>query len=118
MKRAAQGGRLAESRFIHFATHGLLESGASREPSLVLGRHAESDDDGLPELHEVTRLKLNADLVVLSACDTGRGRLYAGKDRTAWLDRSCTPARSRLCAACGASPTNRLQNSCKNSMRG
>src|SRR5262249_56467940 len=70
----------------HFASHGILGLEAGRQPSLVLslvGNGGQADEggtnDGYLQLDEVMRLRLNADLVVLSACETGRGRLYDGE---------------------------------------
>lgn len=65
--------RLPQARFVHLATHGLfddiqgLNSGIALTPS--------GKDDGLLTASQILDLKLNAELVVLSACDTGRGRL-------------------------------------------
>jgi len=65
---------------IHFATHGMLDN---RHPlySYLLLAKAEGDDeeDGLIEAREIMSLNLCADLVVLSACDTARGRIGAGE---------------------------------------
>ncbi len=65
---------------IHFATHGVLDN---RNPlySYLLVAKAEGDDvdDGLIEAREIMNLHLPADLVVLSACDTARGRIGAGE---------------------------------------
>ena len=70
-------------RIVYFATHGLLpgELHCQAEPGLVLSPPAttasSTDEDGLLEASEVAALKLNADLVVLSACNTaaaGGGR--------------------------------------------
>jgi CHAT domain-containing protein len=67
---------LGRYRFIHFATHGLLpvESGI-KEPALVLSYEGERKDDMLLTLSEILRLKLRADMVVLSACNTGSGKV-------------------------------------------
>jgi CHAT domain-containing protein/tetratricopeptide (TPR) repeat protein len=86
VKAASASGELARARFVHFATHGVLGFGDGQQPALVLsqvgndGRQdADGVNDGFLTLSEVTFLKLNADLVVLSACRSGRGRLYNGE---------------------------------------
>jgi tetratricopeptide (TPR) repeat protein/CHAT domain-containing protein len=79
IKALSRSGTLERYRILHFATHGLLagdvEVMASRqgEPALVLTPpdvSRDSDDDGLLTASEVAQLKLNADWVVLSACNT------------------------------------------------
>jgi CHAT domain-containing protein len=66
---------LNNHRIVLFATHGLLPSKLQclPEPALLLSKSAGrgSQGDGLLTSSEVLGLKLNADLVVLSACDTG-----------------------------------------------
>ncbi|MCF2151319.1 CHAT domain-containing tetratricopeptide repeat protein [Desmonostoc muscorum LEGE 12446] len=80
--------RLPQARFVHLATHGLfddiqgLNSGIALTPS--------GKDDGLLTASEILDLKLNAELVVLSACDTGRGRLTG--DGVIGLSRSLISA--------------------------
>jgi CHAT domain-containing protein len=68
---------LADYRIVYFATHGLVASDVRglAEPSLVLSipRELSEFDDGLLTSSEVAQLKLNADWVVLSACNTIAG---------------------------------------------
>jgi CHAT domain-containing protein len=68
---------LADYRIVYFATHGLVAGDIKglAEPSLVLSIPAQPTDrdDGLLTASEVAQLKLNADWVVLSACNTVAG---------------------------------------------
>ncbi len=67
-------------RVLHFATHALLDDHNPLYSSLVLSPTApEGGEDGLLEAWEILGLHLDADLVVLSACQTARGRLRAGE---------------------------------------
>ncbi len=66
---------LRNYRFLHFATHGLLpvDSGL-REPALLFSFTGNPDDMFL-ELSQVLNLQLQSEMVVLSACNTGSGKL-------------------------------------------
>lgn len=64
-------------KVLHLATHGLLDDNSPMYSQLVL---ATGDaEDGLLEAREVMDMDLHADLAVLSACDSGRGRVGAGE---------------------------------------
>lgn len=65
---------------IHLATHGILDDASPMYSRLVMARDKnDPTDDGLLEAREIMRLDLRADLVVLSACQTARGRFGAGE---------------------------------------
>jgi CHAT domain-containing protein len=77
IKSLSDSGRINQYRMLHFATHGAL-SGQVRgsiEPGLVLTPPAAAtpNDDGYLSSSEISQLKLNADWVVLSACNTAGG---------------------------------------------
>jgi CHAT domain-containing protein len=84
VKRLSSSGDLARYRMLHFATHGALAgqlSGTS-EPGLILSppNTATAGDDGYLSGSEIAALKLDADWVILSACNTAGG---AGKGEAA-----------------------------------
>ena len=60
---------------IHFATHGLISQRMPARSALVLAPG--KDEDGFLQIREICRLKLESDLVVLSACETARGKVLA-----------------------------------------
>jgi len=66
---------LDQFRIIHIAAHGIASSKFPDRAALALGEDAEHKDDGLLQAREIRQLRLSADLVTLSACDTGAGRL-------------------------------------------
>jgi CHAT domain-containing protein len=68
-----------DATIIHFATHGLLDE---REPMLsgiLLAQDDDEVEDGLLQAHEVVTMRIPADLVTLSACEMGRGRIERGE---------------------------------------
>ena len=64
---------LIEYRLIHFACHGFLDERNSFRSALVLSLNTQQEDDGYLQMREIYGLNLNADLVVLSACQAGSG---------------------------------------------
>jgi CHAT domain-containing protein len=72
---------LADYRFVHFATHGFLDSQHPELSGIMLSMFDEEGNpqDGFLRAHEVFNLKLNADVVVLSACQTGLGKDVKGE---------------------------------------
>lgn len=77
VKRLSASGALSRYRILHFATHGVLagQLGTTREPGLVLTppATASAGDDGYLSASEIAALKLDADWVILSACNTAGG---------------------------------------------
>ncbi|MBD1943865.1 CHAT domain-containing protein [Coleofasciculus sp. FACHB-712] len=79
---------LPKARIIHLATHGLLDDYRGLGSAIALA--PSNQNDGLLTAEEILNLKLNAELVVLSACDTGRGRITG--DGVIGLSRSLISA--------------------------
>ncbi|MDF5719479.1 MAG: tetratricopeptide repeat protein [Rhizonema sp. PD37] len=93
--------RLPQARIIHFATHGLFDDIRGLDSAIALAPEnpnslssplskEDKKRDGLLTAGEILDLKINADLVVLSACDTGRGRITG--DGVIGLSRSLISA--------------------------
>lgn len=79
---------MPNARIIHLATHGLLDDERGIESAIALAPFGK--DDGLLTASQILNLKLNAELVVLSACNTGRGRITG--DGVIGLSRSLITA--------------------------
>lgn len=72
---------LADFNMVHFAVHGASDPNHPAGHALVLGSPVNETEDGFLRAYEVSRLGLNADLVVLSACNTAVGN-PSGQDGT------------------------------------
>ncbi|MBN1791842.1 MAG: tetratricopeptide repeat protein [Bacteroidales bacterium] len=70
---------LENYKYIHFATHGFIEESLPFRSGILLSTNEESKEDGILQVNEILNLKLNADMVALSACQTARGKLYRGE---------------------------------------
>lgn len=77
VKRLSNTGELARFRIVHFATHGAMAGDlkGTAEPGLILTPPdaATDEDDGYLSAPEIASLKLDADWVILSACNTAAG---------------------------------------------
>ena len=75
------GGRLRSYDYLHFVTHGLFDEARPDQPALVLSRFNPAGGlrRGLLYAQDIEALELNAKLVVLSACETARGREVRGE---------------------------------------
>ncbi|MEA5504699.1 CHAT domain-containing tetratricopeptide repeat protein [Halotia wernerae UHCC 0503] len=79
----------SSAKIIHLATHGLLDDPRKNIPTAI-ALASTSKDDGLLTPGEIVDLPINAELVVLSACDTGRGAITG--DGVIGLSRSLITA--------------------------
>ncbi len=89
---------LSKSRIVAFATHALVAGDLENaEPALVLTPPTVGSeiDDGLLTSSEVSQLKLNADFVILSACNTASGDSLGGGEGLSGLAKSFFYAGSR-----------------------
>jgi CHAT domain-containing protein/tetratricopeptide (TPR) repeat protein len=79
-REAAVKAEAGRYRVLHFATHALLDDRNPMYSRILLASEPDgSSEDGLLEAWEVMKLDLSADLIVLSACQTARGRVAPGE---------------------------------------
>jgi CHAT domain-containing protein/Flp pilus assembly protein TadD len=76
-KTSVQQENLTEYKRIHFATHAFIDERRPERSGIVLS--SAGQEDGVLRINDILALKLNADLVVLSACQTGLGKLMRGE---------------------------------------
>lgn len=77
----ATSDELSKYRYVHFATHGYVDTTRSGLSAIVLSLVDEQGNpqDGFLRTHDIYNLKLPAELVVLSACETGLGKAVTGE---------------------------------------
>jgi filamentous hemagglutinin family protein len=80
---------LSDAQVIHFATHGLFNETHPLQGAIALAPST-AEEDGFLTAAEILDLSINAELVVLSACDTGRGKITG--DGVVGLSRSLIAA--------------------------
>jgi CHAT domain-containing protein len=80
-REAVLNADLKQYRYVHFATHGVVDSRTPALSALALSQFDESGNAlaGFLRLDDIYSLDLNADVVVLSACDTALGREIRGE---------------------------------------
>ncbi|MCI0615077.1 CHAT domain-containing protein [bacterium] len=71
--------RISDYKVIHFATHAVIDDQIPRRSGVILSPDEKNGADGILQLYELRNLNLNAQLVVLSACQTGLGKLVKGE---------------------------------------
>ena len=98
VKRLSASGELAKYRIVHFATHGALAGQivGNTEPGLLLTppESPSEEDDGYLTASEIAGLKLDADWVILSACNTAAGGAQ-GAEALSGLARAFIYAQAR-----------------------
>ena len=80
-REIATSDELSKYRYVHFATHGYLDTSRAGLSAIVLSLVDEQGkaQDGFLRTHDIYNLKLPAELVVLSACETGLGKDLEGE---------------------------------------
>ena len=80
-RQTATSAELSKYRYIHFATHGIMDLEHPELSGIVFSMFDEKGrpQDGYVRLHEIYNLNLPAELVVLSACQTGVGKQIRGE---------------------------------------
>jgi len=70
---------LEDYKIIHFATHSRIDNNSPARSHIALARNYNTAENDFLETREIYNLKLNADLVTLSACETGLGKFIKGE---------------------------------------
>lgn len=89
---------LGDIRIVHLALHGVADDTFPDRSALVFAGGGRAGEDGLLQAREIRRLPINAELVTLSACDAGLGRID-GEEGTSSLVEAFLNAGARSVVA-------------------
>ncbi|MCH8874571.1 CHAT domain-containing protein, partial [candidate division KSB1 bacterium] len=78
-EKVKEKAKLIGYKYVHFATHGLINERKPDFSSIVLAQDDDPGEDGFLQAAEIFNLEMNADLIVLSACQTGLGKMVRGE---------------------------------------
>ena len=88
---------LRDFKRLHFASHSVIDEVSPSRSAVMLTLDNDAQEDGVLEVGEISKLDIDCDLVVLSACQTGRGKLFSGEGIVG-LSRSFLSAGARAVA--------------------
>ncbi|MFW5720910.1 MAG: CHAT domain-containing protein, partial [Bacteroidota bacterium] len=74
-----KSGQLKDYKYLHFATHGFVNTEKPELSGIFLAQDSTLNEDGILYQGEIYNLDMNADLTVLSACETGLGKIRKGE---------------------------------------
>src|SRR6185436_4310591 len=74
-----KGKELSHYKYIHLATHGVVNDEFPELSALLLAQDSTAEEDGILYSGEIYGLEWNAELVTLSACETGLGKIAEGE---------------------------------------
>jgi CHAT domain-containing protein len=94
-EKKLKSAKLGDYQYIHLATHGFVNEESPELSGLLLAQDtSDHDEDNIVYMGEIFNLQLNADLVTLSACETGLGKIIEGEG-VVGLTRALTYAGAR-----------------------
>ena len=85
----------SSARFLHLATHGIMDARRPQFSGLLFSGQLEDTDEAMWRTFEILNSRISSELVVLSACDTGLGRMFSGEGVVGL-------SRAFLCAGAGS----------------
>ncbi|TAF66634.1 MAG: CHAT domain-containing protein [Cytophagales bacterium] len=78
-EKYVKSNEIQKYKFLHFATHGVVNENNPELSNIHLKTDANNSEDGILYTNEIYNLILNAQLVTLSACETGLGKISKGE---------------------------------------